>query len=301
MAMRREKTKHRATIHEFTMNKTHGQHLLRNPQIIDEIVKKADLKATDIVLEVGPGTGNLTMELLQTAKKVIAIEFDPRMVAELQKRIQGTEYVHKLQIIYGDALKVDFPYFDAFVANIPYQISSPLIFKLLAHRPIFRTAVIMIQREFALRLVARPGDPLYCRLSANAQLLARVAHVMKVGKGNFRPPPKVESSVVRICPHNPPPPINFMEWDGLVRLCFTRKNKTLSAIFRKSSVLKLLEDNYNTYCSLNNITPSEIPVKDRVCELLATHNFEDLRSNKVDIDQFLKLLQVFNENGFHFC
>jgi 18S rRNA (adenine1779-N6/adenine1780-N6)-dimethyltransferase len=283
------------------MNKTHGQHLLRNPQIIEEIIRKADLKATDIVLEVGPGTGNLTMELLQIAKKVIAIEFDPRMVAELQKRVQGTEYVHKLQIIYGDALKADFPYFDAFVANIPYNISSPLIFKLLAHRPIFRAAVIMIQREFALRLVARPGDPLYCRLSVNAQLLSRVAHVMKVGKGNFRPPPKVESSVVRICPHNPPPPINFLEWDGLVRLCFTRKNKTLSAIFRKTSVLKLLEENYNTYCSLNNITPDPKPIKERVCELLADNNFDDLRSNKIDIDEFLKLLQLFNENGFHFC
>eukprot|EP01103_Thecamoeba_quadrilineata_P019997 TRINITY_DN8371_c0_g1_i1.p1 TRINITY_DN8371_c0_g1~~TRINITY_DN8371_c0_g1_i1.p1 ORF type:complete len:309 (-),score=41.41 TRINITY_DN8371_c0_g1_i1:149-1054(-) len=301
MAMRKERPKHRTTIHEFTMNKTVGQHLLRNPQIIEEIVRKADLKSTDVVLEVGPGTGNLTMELLQNCKKVIAIEFDPRMVAELQKRVQGTEYVHKLQIIYGDALKVDLPYFDACVANIPYQISSPLIFKLLAHRPVFRAAVIMIQREFALRLVARPGDPLYCRLSVNAQLLSKVYHVMKVGKGNFRPPPKVESSVVRICPINPPPPLNFLEWDGLVRLCFTRKNKTLGAIFRKNQVVQLLSDNYHTYCSLNNITPSEVPVKERIIEILTTNNFEDLRSNKIDIDQFLLLLKLFNDQGFHFC
>jgi len=67
----------------------------------------------------------------------------------------------------------------------------------------------MFQREFALRLVAQPGDELYCRLSVNTQLLAKVTHVMKVGKNNFRPPPKVESSVVRIEPLNPPPPINF--------------------------------------------------------------------------------------------
>jgi hypothetical protein len=80
--------------------------------------------------------------------------------------------------------------------------------------------------------VAKPGDTLYCRLSVNTQMLARVEHVMKVGKNNFRPPPKVESSVVRIVPKNPPPPINFEEWDGLVRLAFVRKNKTLAAGFK---------------------------------------------------------------------
>jgi len=68
----------------------------------------------------------------------------------------------------------------------------------------------MFQREFALRLVATPGDPLYCRLSVNTQLLSQVSHVMKVGKNNFRPPPKVESSIVRIKPLDPPPPINFV-------------------------------------------------------------------------------------------
>lgn len=69
-----------------------------------------------------------------------------------------------------------------------------------------------------MRLVARPGDSLYCRLSANVQLLAKVVHVMKVGKNNFRPPPKVESSVVRIELIQPPPPINFDEWDGMLRI-----------------------------------------------------------------------------------
>ena len=134
----------------------------------------------------------------------------------------------------------------------------------------------MYQHEFAMRLVAKPGDAMYCRLAANTQLLARVNHLLKVwgcglvmwdrgvgcgvwnqvgrgmlgnafcgshvercgcplpqvGKNNFRPPPKVDSSVVRIEPRHPPPPVNFLEWDGLVRLCFGRKNKTLGAIFR---------------------------------------------------------------------
>jgi len=241
------------------------------------------------------------MLLLEKVKKVIVIEGDVRMVAELQKRVQGTEYAARLQIIVGDAIKVEFPYFDACVANIPYQISSPLVFKLLSHRPIFRCAVLMLQREFALRLVAVPGDPLYCRLSVNAQLLSKVTHVMKVGKNNFRPPPKVESSVVRICPHNPPPPINFLEWDGLIRLCFSRKNKTLGAIFKNRNVLELLEQNYKTYCSLNNLPPKDISIKERVIEILERENFSESRSGKIEIDSFLKLLNAFNEEGLHFC
>lgn len=115
-----------------------------------------------------------------------------------------------------------------------------------------RCAVLMFQREFAERLVAKPGDKLYCRLSINTQLLARVDILMKVGKNNFRPPPKVESNVVRIEPRNPPPPINYQEWDGLTRIAFLRKNKTLSAAFKQTTVTTMLEKNYRVHCSLNN-------------------------------------------------
>jgi len=110
----------------------------------------------------------------------------------------------------------------------------------------------MFQREFAERLVAKPGDKLYCRLSVNTQLLARVDMLMKVGKNNFRPPPKVESSVVRIEPRNPPPLINYQEWDSLTRIAFIRKNKTLSAVFKQTTVMTMLEKNYKIHCSLNN-------------------------------------------------
>lgn len=226
--------------------KSRGQHILKNPMVVQSIVDKAGIKGTDVVLEIGPGTGNLTMRLLERAKKVVAVEVDPRMVLELQRRVAGTPHAPQLQIIHGDFMKVDLPYFDICVANIPYQISSPLTFKLLTHRPLFRAAVIMYQHEFAMRLVARPGDSLYCRLAANTQLLARVNHLLKVGKNNFRPPPKVDSSVVRIEPRNPLPPINFVEWDGLLRVVFGRKNKTLGAIFRQNSTLQLLETNYKT-------------------------------------------------------
>ena len=231
-------------------NTTIGQHILKNPLVITNMVQRANVQPTDIVLEIGPGTGNMTEKLLQAGKKVIAIEYDARMVVELQKRFAGTEHERHLQLIHGDFLKVELPFFDVCVANVPYQISSPIVFKLLAHRPMFRCAVIMFQLEFSQRLAAKPGSAMYCRLSVNTQLLAKVDHLMKVGRNNFRPPPQVESSVVRIEPRNPPPPVNFIEWDGLTRICFTRKNKTLAALFRQKSTLRLLAENHRVAQSL---------------------------------------------------
>ncbi|KAM7478449.1 hypothetical protein LguiA_026662 [Lonicera macranthoides] len=238
-------------------HKSKGQHILKNPLLIDSIIQKSGIKSTDIVLEIGPGTGNLTKKLLEAGKSVIAVELDPRMVLELQRRFQGTPFSNRLKVIQGDVLKCDLPYFDICIANIPYQISSPLTFKLLSHRPLFRCAVIMFQREFAMRLVAQPGDTLYCRLSVNTQLLSRISHLLKVGRNNFRPPPKVDSSVVRIEPRKPLPPVNFKEWDGLVRICFNRKNKTLGSIFRQKSVLAILEKNYKTLQALQILQEGE--------------------------------------------
>lgn len=282
-------------------NKEFGQHILKNPLIIQSMIEKAALRPTDVVLEIGPGTGNMTVKLLERAKKVIACEIDTRLVAELQKRVQGTPMQSKLHILIGDVLKSDLPFFDLCVANIPYQISSRLVFKLLLHRPFFRCAVIMFQREFAQRLVAKPGDKLYCRLSINTQLLARVDMLMKVGKNNFKPPPKVESSVVRIEPRNPPPPINFTEWDGLTRIAFTRKNKTLGSAFKQSSVLAALEKNYKIHCSLNNIPlPDKFDIKAKIDDILKQNDFETKRARTMDIDDFMKLLHAFNVEGVHF-
>jgi len=279
-----------------------GQHILKNPLIVQAIVDKSALRNTDTVLEIGPGTGNMTVKMLDKVKKVVACELDPRMVAELQKRVQGTHFQSKLQMLVGDVIKTELPFFDVCVANVPYQISSPLVFKLLLHRPFFRCAVLMFQREFAQRLVAQPGDKLYCRLSINTQLLARVDHLMKVGKNNFRPPPKVESSVVRIEPRNPPPPINFKEWDGLTRICFVRKNKTLSAGFNSTGVLLLIEKNYKVHKSVaGEVVPPDFNVKNLVAEVLETTGFKEKRARTMDIDDFMKLLHAFNSADLHFA
>ena len=128
-----------------------------------------------------------------------------------------------------------------------------------------RTSVLMFQREFALRLTARPGDSLYCRLSVNAQFWAKITHIMKVGKNNFRPPPQVESSVVRIEPKigKDRPNVSWDEWDGLLRVCFVRKNKTLRASWLGTrEVLAMVERNYRTWCAMNGVPVDETLVQD---------------------------------------
>lgn len=290
----------------FKFNTDLGQHILKNPLIAQGIVDKAHIKPLDTVLEVGPGTGNLTVRILEQARKVVALEMDPRMAAELTKRVRGTAGEKKLEIILGDFMKAELPYFDVCISNTPYQILSPLVFKLLNQPRPPRVLILMFQREFALRLVARPGDELYCRLLANVQMWANVTHVMKVGKNNFRPPPKVESLVVRMEAKNPRPSVDFNEWDGLLRICFVRKNRTISAGFKLSKVLEILEANYKSYLAQQNTIVDDArdmaeEVKNKVEGVLADTGFGEHRSSKMDQTDFLKLLYAFHQVGIHFA
>jgi 18S rRNA (adenine1779-N6/adenine1780-N6)-dimethyltransferase len=245
----------------FKMDKDLGQHLLKNPGVAAAIVQKAHLKQSDHVLEVGPGTGNLTVLILKAAKAVTAVEMDPRMAAELTKRVQGTPEGKRLKVMLGDVIKTELPRFDVCISNTPYQISSPLVFKLLSLPNPPRSCILMFQREFAMRLFAKPGEKLYSRLSVNVQMWSKVSHIMKVGRNNFNPPPLVESNVVRIEPKNPRPQIAYEEWDGLLRIAFVRKNRTLRAAFLgTSAVLDLLTQNYRLFCAQNDIEIDDTPL-----------------------------------------
>lgn len=106
----------------FKFNTNFGQHILKNPGVSDAIVEKAFLKPTDTVLEVGPGTGNLTVRILERAKKCICVEVDPRMAAEVTKRVQGTPEQRKLEVLLGDVIKTELPAFDVCISNTPYQV-----------------------------------------------------------------------------------------------------------------------------------------------------------------------------------
>lgn len=120
--------KNSKTNNVFKFNTNFGQHILKNPGVSDAIVDKAFLKPTDTVLEVGPGTGNLTVRILEKAKKCICVELDPRMAAEVTKRVQGKPEQRKLEVLLGDVIKTELPAFDVCISNTPYQVCSLIDF-----------------------------------------------------------------------------------------------------------------------------------------------------------------------------
>lgn len=280
-------------------NKKHGQHLLKNPGIIDKIVAAADIKPSDMVFEIGPGTGNLTMRLLEAGKRVVAHEIDPRMAAEVRKRAMNAGKTN-LEVQEVDVLRGEWPAFDVCTANLPYQISSPFTFRLLAHRPSFRCAVLMFQKEFAERLIAKVGESQYGRLAVNTRLFVKVSCVCKVSRGSFNPPPEVDSMVVRMVPRDPPIEVDFREWDGLMRICFGRKRKTLKSSFGMTHTLKMLEENYKTWCALSGTAPAKESMKELTLDALNAVGLAEQRAIKIDLDTYFRLLLEFNRRGIHF-
>ncbi|CAN6909400.1 unnamed protein product [Brassica oleracea] len=296
------------------LQKSKGQHLLTNTRILDAIVRSSDVRPTDTVLEIGPGTGNLTMKLLEAAQHVVAVELDKRMVEILRARVSDHALQHKLTIIQKDVLKTDFPEFDLVVANIPYNISSPLVGKLVYGSNTFRTATLLLQKEFSRRLLANPGDSDFNRLAVNVKLLADVKFVMDVSKREFVPPPKVDSSVVMITPKEVKPDVDVREWLAFTRTCFGKKNKTLGSMFRqKKKVMELLslsevgittnasdvveEEGDNRVLCLD--TDASV-FKERVIGILKSNGFEDKRPSKLSHGELLRLLSLFNQAAIFF-
>ncbi|EOA13528.1 hypothetical protein CARUB_v10026592mg [Capsella rubella] len=303
--------------------KSKGQHLLTNTRILDAIVRSSDVRPTDTVLEIGPGTGNLTMKLLEASHSVVAVELDKRMVEILRKRVSDHGFADKLTIIEKDVLKTDFPQFDLVVANIPYNISSPLVAKLVYGSNTFRSATLLLQKEFSRRLLANPGDSDFNRLAVNVKLVADVRFVMDVSKREFVPPPKVDSSVVMITPKEVKPDVNVQEWLAFTRTCFGKKNKTLGSMFRqKKKVMELLSlsaGRNGSNVGVMNQTCGDFEsddedgrgkvlcldtdasmFKERVIGILRTNGFEEKRPSKLSHGELLHLLSLFNQAGIFF-
>lgn len=180
----------------------------------------ADLHASDVVLEIGPGLGVLTRELVGRVKHVVAIESDRRFAEYLRRAVPEAD------IACGDALKVDWPDFDVMVSNLPYQISSPLTFRLLATP--FDRAVLMYQWEFAKRMVAAPGTEDYSRLSVGVYVRAACTILERVPRNAFRPQPKVNSALVRLEPRPSPFPMADPDrFDAVVAALFEHRRKTV--------------------------------------------------------------------------
>jgi len=197
-----------------------GQHFLSDPAILDRIVAALDPKPDDVVIEIGPGKGSLTERLLRRVGQVVAIEKDRELAEELRaqgarRKVQGARGTGELTVVEGDALKLDWrsllrlpspvsrlPSFKI-VGNIPYYITSPLIEKALTPPPPM-VIVYLMQREVADRLAAAPGSKTYGALTVGVAADATVERLFTVRAGSFRPPPKVESAVVRIVPREVP-------------------------------------------------------------------------------------------------
>ena len=166
---------------------------------MERMVNYANISRGDVVLEVGAGIGNLTSLLAERAGKVIAIERDRQLVKILRGRLKGMPNV---EIIHGDALRIELPQFNKVVANLPYGISSDITFRLLEHK--FELAVLMYQLEFATRLVAKSGSDDYSRLTVNTYYRTHVELLDEVPPEAFVPQPKITSAIVRLRPREPP-------------------------------------------------------------------------------------------------
>lgn len=206
-----------------------GQNFLIDPNIIRKIVALAEVGANDHVLEIGPGRGALTDLLCKTAGRMTAIEVDPRLHAYLAERQH--DYPN-LDLILADALTYpleSLPAGTIVVANLPYYISTPLLFALLDQRDRFPRLVLMLQNEVADRLVAKPGTSDYGVLSVMAQYAAEITKGFRVSAQCFRPRPEVGSAVVllRTRVQRELSPAEEPKFAALVKAAFAHRRKTL--------------------------------------------------------------------------
>ena len=178
--------------------KKRGQTFLTSHSVVRDIVDLAEISKQDDVLEIGGGFGILTQQLAEKARHVHVIEIDPSLVMALGDALKDFTNVN---IIEGDALKVDLPKVTKIVANLPYSISSEITFRVLREMA-FEVAFLMYQKEFASRLVASPGTTEYSRLTINVQYYADVEEILEVPADMFYPVPAVDSTVVRMTPRS---------------------------------------------------------------------------------------------------
>jgi len=215
--------------------KSFGQHFLHDSRYIDRIVTAMAPRGSDFVLEIGPGEGALTLPLLAAAGKLTAIELDTDLIPALQARAAG---VGQLQVVHADVLKVDFTALAQrhgvdrlrIAGNLPYYISSPILFHCVEHVDAITDMHFMLQKEVVDRMAAEPGSKVYGRLSVMLQLACRVEPLFTVPPEAFRPPPKVESAVVRLVPLAPEDRHDADPGDvhAVVKAAFAQRRKTLN-------------------------------------------------------------------------
>lgn len=216
------------------IRKSLGQHFLNDPRILGRIADALELTGAELAIEIGPGRGALTELLLPRVRQLFVIEYDRALAEHLRRRYENDA---RITVIEQDVLQVNLgelaggPYVVA--GNVPYYITTPILFHGLT-RPRPERAVYLVQREVAERIVATPGSREYGALSANVQAVANAELLFRVPAGAFRPPPKVESAVVRIVPRADPV-VRADEEDGfraLVQGAFGFRRKQMRRVIR---------------------------------------------------------------------
>jgi 16S rRNA (adenine1518-N6/adenine1519-N6)-dimethyltransferase len=229
--------------------KSYSQNFAVEPKLIRLQLEYANLQRNDIVVEVGAGLGTLTKYLAENAKKVIAIECDPKLVEVLQNELSVYQ---NIEIIPEDVLKLDSKVFDGtkIISNPPYKISSPLTFKIIEASYIL--SLMSYQKEFAVRMGAQPGSKQYGRLSVGIQYYANVEYLKMIPKGYFYPIPKVDSALIRLTPCTPPFELpNKDIFFEFIRILFSFRNKIVKHalnLYLKRIIAKRIEKD-----SLDNI------------------------------------------------
>jgi len=216
---------------EHRARKRFGQHFLHDRHVVRRILDAFDPKPGETIVEIGPGLGALTRPLLERVPRLHVVEFDRDLVARLRVDYSPD----RLTVHAADALKFDFrqlvPAGETLrlIGNLPYNISTPLLFHLLDQRAVIHDMLFMLQKEVVERMAAAPGGRDYGRLSVMLQSQLRIDKLFDVGPGAFSPPPRVDSSIVRLVPHASPPvriadPAIFAR---CVQAAFAHRRKTL--------------------------------------------------------------------------
>lgn len=211
--------------------KRFGQNFLHDPGTIERIIRAINPKPDDAIVEIGPGLGALTEEILAVNPRLQAVELDRDLIPVLRTKFFNYP---EFRIHEADALKFDFSQLMVdrplrIIGNLPYNISTPLIFHLLSQAGVVQDMHFMLQKEVVQRMAAVPGDNNYGRLGIMTQYFCRVQPLFEVGPGAFRPAPKVDSAIVRLVPHKtlPHPAKDLATLQAVVRTAFNARRKTL--------------------------------------------------------------------------
>ncbi|MBC7183030.1 MAG: 16S rRNA (adenine(1518)-N(6)/adenine(1519)-N(6))-dimethyltransferase RsmA [Marinobacter sp.] len=252
--------------------KRFGQNFLHDPGVIEQIIRAINPKPDDAMVEIGPGLGALTEEILAVNPRLQVVEFDRDLIPVLRTKFFNYP---DFRIHEADALKFDFSQLMVdrplrIVGNLPYNISTPLIFHLLGQAGVIKDMHFMLQKEVVQRMAAVPGDNNYGRLGIMTQYFCKVQPLFEVGPGAFRPAPKVDSAIVRLVPHEtlPNPAKDLATLQAVVRTAFNARRKTLrKALGGMVSVAQLQSLGINDGLRPENLTLADyVAIADRLVE-----------------------------------